>query len=204
MALNANINLNVPPQIGRYKNSLVEAVLLLIVSVLFYWFIVSPKNADLAVKKDNLVKIQEQESKLADATQKFEAMVKDLQSHKKEITDLDQALPLEGDQLRMQILLESLANSINVTIGSINVSSQSTAPWSGNKALLADPFAATRTLQTLSGTVFVTGSFDQLVAFLQKLENNGRVINVTAIGLDAGAENKLNLKLSFDAYFLAP
>ena len=204
MALNTNINLNVPPQIGRYKNSLVEAVLLLIVSVLFYWFIVSPKIADLATKKDNLQKIQQQESKLADATQKFEAMVKDLQTHKKEITDLDQAIPLEGDQLRMQILLESLANSINVTIGSINVSSQSTAPWSGNKALLADPFAATRTLQTLSGTVFVTGSFDQLVAFLQKLENNGRVINVTAIGLDAGTENKLNLKLSFDAYFLAP
>jgi Tfp pilus assembly protein PilO len=97
-----------------------------------------------------------------------------------------------------------LAQSVGVTIGDITVAAKGDNDWAGDKALLADPFAATRSVQELSGTVYVLGNLDQLTAFLQKIESSGRIIDVSAVSVDPGPEGSLGLRLTVDGYYLSP
>ena len=193
-----------PPQIKNYRNYLVEAVMLIVASALFFWFIILPKQASIAEKNETLAKVQDEESKMAGSLSKLQEMVKQLETSKSKISELDQAIPLDGNIPRFQMLLETLANSVGLTVGSISVTGNSNGAWAGDKQLLADPFGAKRTVQKLSGSIYVIGTYDQLKTFLNKFETNGRMINISSMNMDAAPDNALNLKVSFDAYYLAP
>ncbi|HYV33500.1 MAG TPA: type 4a pilus biogenesis protein PilO, partial [Candidatus Limnocylindria bacterium] len=65
-------------------------------------------------------------------------------------------------------------------------------------------YAPTRSLQKLSGTVYVIGTFSQLEAFLRKLENSGRIIDVSDLAIDPGTDGNLNLRVSIASYYFAP
>lgn len=205
LVLPKNVNLSMPPEMKNYKNFLVEGVLLLIAGVLFFWFVILPKQAEVQKRQDALTKIEAEEVKMADSLAKLQAMVKQLQTSSKEISQLDQAIPLDSKTPKFQILLEGMANSVGLTIGGISISTtKNDNIWAGDKELLAKPFAAKRSLQKISGSIYVIGSYEQLKTFLNKLETSGRIINITSIGMDAGADNTLNLKLGFDSFYLAP
>jgi len=203
--LSKNLNLGLPPQIKNARNSLVELVLLVVVCALFGWFVVLPKKAEVEAKKADLATIQGQESKMADKLAKLKTLVQTLQSSSLQTADLDQALPLDGKITRLKILIDSLANSSGVTVGDVSVSSsKADSVVAGDKGLLANPYGAARTLQKLSGSVYVIGTFDQLKAFLQKLETSARLLDVTELSMDGASDGSLNLKLTISAYYLAP
>lgn len=199
---NINFNPSVPAKSARWF--WFEMFLLLAVCGLFYWFVVLPKRSALADKQSQLTQLQDQQKQMETSLATFKNLVKDLDSHSKEVSDLDYALPLDGRVTELQILLESMAKTVGVTIGDISVNPQNDEIWAGNTALLADPYSAQRSLKKLSGTVYVLGSFDQLEAFLQKLETSARIIDVSSLNIDSGPAGSLGLRLTVSAYYLAP
>lgn len=198
------INIGLPPQIKSSRNSLFEVGLLVIVCALFAWFILLPKKAQVAEKNSEKAKIEDQQSKMAESLKILNLRIQELDSHKQEIANLDDALPLKGKTTYLQILIQSLADSAGVTVGDITISGKGDAVAAGDTELLKNPYGAVRTLQKLSGTVSVIGSFVQLESFLKKIETSGRIMQISGIDIAAGQDNNLNLKVSLDAYYLAP
>lgn len=163
-----------------------------------------PKQSDVGQKKDTLAKVELEQNQMAGKLAALQSLISSLESNSQNVAKLDQALPLDGNVIRLRLLVQSLADSVGVTVGDINVSAQSGGLAAGNKALLADPYLAPRTLQTLSGTIYVIGSFNQLQSLLKKIETSGRLIDITTLAIDQGTTDKLNMRLTFKAYYLAP
>jgi Tfp pilus assembly protein PilO len=199
---NVSMSIKLPGKSSR--NSLFEVGLLIIICVLFTWFILLPKKGVVDEKNSNLAKVQEQQKQMANQLAKLQNLIISLQPNSRNIANLDKAIPLEGNAIRLQLLIQSLAQSAGVTVGNINISSKSNAVVAGDTALLANPYGTERKLQTMDGTIYVIGSFNQLQALLKKLENSGRLINVSSMEINQGSEGALNMTLSFKAYYLAP
>ncbi len=203
MAFNiSKIEISAPPK--TVQTSYIEVLILLVVTGLFYWFLVSPK---VQVLKANMqardeLKIQQENSAKELAT--LQALVTQLASSGIEIQKLDEALPLEGKNFRLKMLIEYLAGTFGLTIGSVTVEGKGDAVLAGDKALLEQPFKATRKLQKMSVGMFVTGTFDQLQGFIKKLENNSRLMDIQSISMGPAQEGLLGLSLSIDAYYFAP
>lgn len=198
------INIGLPPQIKSSRNSLFEIVLLIVVCALFSWFIIMPKKAKVQAKKSELAKYAQEQSKMASNLQNFNRLVAELNSHEQEIKNLDDALPLEGKTTYLEILIQNLANSAGVAVGDIGLSGKNDVIAAGNTELIKNPYGATRTLQKISGTVSVIGSFAQMRDFLKKIETSGRVMQISSVDIVAAQDNNLSLRIALDAYYLAP
>lgn len=143
MALGPNINFNVSlkkiPQATR--NYVVEASLLVVMGVLFWWFLVIPKQAAVSQQKSQLASLQNQAGQISAAAGTFQELVQKLNQNQASVADLDQALPLEGRTPEVYLLLQNLAQSVGVSVGSLGISSQEAgAVTSGDKSLLKDPY----------------------------------------------------------------
>lgn len=193
------------PVTNSSRNTLMEVGLLIVICALFFWFIIMPKNASIAAKKQTLSQVQSEENQINQSLTQLQSLVKTLQSNTTQVSELDQALPLSANSVELEILLNNLAQSVGVTVGNISASSATpNNPVSGDTALLANPYGATRTLQKLTASVNVTGTFPQLQAFLQKVETSGRLMDITELEIDSAPNNALSLRVGIDAYYLAP
>ena len=135
----------------------------------------------------------------------LKVMIANLKSSPDKIVKLDQALPLDGNVVRLKILIDAISAGSGVVVGDISVSSsKADAVVAGDKALLANPFGTTRTLQKLTGSIYVIGTFPQLKAFMEKLEASGRLVDVSDVSIDGASAGNLNLRLAFTSYYLAP
>jgi Tfp pilus assembly protein PilO len=196
-----NIGLSATRQINPTRNLLIEVILLVIVCGLFTWFIILPKRADVNLKKETLNRFKEQ----AVNTQKQEAtlrgLITELNVSKDDVEKLDKAIPLEQNMPQLESLLTDIARSVNVSLGNFGLSGRPNSVAAGNKELLANPYKPARTLQKISGSLVVGGTFSQLKAFIEKLEGSGRLINITDMQMDAGTNGSLNLRLNVNVYF---
>ena len=190
-----------PKPTGGPRNYLIEAALLLVVSGLFVWFIILPKNAELSARNGDLANLETQRSQIQTQAEQLNKLIEKLKNSQAEIKNLDTALPLAHNAIQFEVLIRNMAESVNVKVGSLNLASKPEAVVAGDKALLTDPFAAKRSLQKLSGSIFVTGNLEQLLDFLKKLEKSGRFIGVTSVQMDSGSEGLLNLRLGIDIYY---
>jgi Tfp pilus assembly protein PilO len=206
--MNLNISKNISSSLvspgGSARNSFIEVGLLIIICVLFFWFIILPKKASKDLKQNNLNKLQDQEKTMADKLAKLQQMVVNLKSNPQALAELDEAMPLEANVTRLQVLVNYLAQSVNVSVGDISLYGKADAVVAGNKALLNNPYGATRTLQKISGSVYVVGNFNQLQSFLEKIEKDGRILEITDLNMDGASNGNLNLKIGLNAYYLAP
>lgn len=204
VSLPKNISINFSPQSKSFRNPMVEVVLLLIACGLFYWFMIMPKNAEIGKQKEVLSQAQEEKEKISSTVNDLKKMVAKLSSNSKEITDLDEAMPLSAKALRLKVLLENLSQSVGLTVSNVNVAYNSSAPWAGDKELLASPYSPPRSVQRLSGSVSVVGTYSQIVAFIEKIEKSGRVININSVSIDSSENGNLNIMLALDAFYLGP
>ncbi len=188
----------------RTQNNLVEVVLLVLVIGLFFWFIVIPKKANLVVKQQRAAELRVEEGKLSGDLAQLKALVEELKANSNNVAKLDEALPLTQNTARVHLLVEQMARSSGATISDLNVVGESEAVVAGNVEILDNPFTVARSRKTLDVSVNVLGSFDQLKAFLQKLEKNGRIFNVAALGIKGTEEGLLELRLNLEAYYYAP
>jgi len=195
---------NSEPQSNSYRNALVEVVLLVVICGLFYWFVILPKQEEVAAKNSQLTQVLGEGTKVSGNLVTLQNLVKSLKSDSQNISRLDQAMPLDGNVVRLQLLIQSLAGSAGVTVGNISISGQPNTAVAGDKALLANPYGVSRSLRVLSGTVFVIGSFSQLQNFLQQIETSGRLMDVTNLTISQDSQGQLNMQITLNAYYLAP
>ncbi len=183
------------------RHNLFEVVLLVIIIVLFYWFIVSPKKASLNEVRAQYYELEQKKQKLADSKGKLQKAMSELNSHPKEVVAMDEALPLDNRVTKLYIVLDSLTKGSGMTVGNIGIAYNGAAPMAGDKALLANPYGAKRAVQKLTTSINVTGSFEQFQALLQKLENSGRLINMSDLTIAQAQDNLLDFNVNLESYY---
>jgi len=196
-----NISASLHPQNSSSRNYLFEAGLLIIISGLFFWFIILPKKAEIDQKNSALTNAQQREGQTSGQLAKLQSLISNLPSNSQNIANLDQAMPLDGNAVRLQLLIQSLAQSTGVTVGNIDISGNPSGVVAGNMDVLANPYGVQRTVQTMDGTVYVVGNFNQLQALLRKLETSGRLIDVNSLTINQGSSGQLNMEIDFKAYY---
>ncbi len=187
-------------KLPQNKNSLFELVLLGIIAILMFIFIVNPKRTELTQAKDNADK----QKSAFDATRgeqvKLDALVQSMKSDPKALAELDEALPLSDRISRLRLTLEYISKSSAMSIGDISVSGGTEQVVSGDRERLADPYSVVRKLQKFDCSMTVTGSMEQFQSLLQKLENNGRILDISGIDVSSSKDNALQFKVNMSAY----
>jgi Tfp pilus assembly protein PilO len=181
--------LQVPSAVKASKNSLLAITALLIVGFLFYWFLLSPKLAEVTAKKADAVKFDSQKQGVEGDVSALQDLSQDLGQHEQDISHLDQALPLTELQLRTQLLMDRLVSSSGVLVGDISISAGNDQVVAGNVATLKNPFGLKRGLNVVSVNVAVSGNFGQLMDLIRRLENYGRIMDIVSVQISAGSSN---------------
>jgi Tfp pilus assembly protein PilO len=179
-------------------------VLLILIIGLFYWFVVQPKKNEKKAHQLVLVQAQEQQAKLSSQLRILEELIAELRSHSKDVEKLDEALPLEMNNIRLQLLLETIARNSGLTVADVVVNSRAGSDVvAGNRELLKNPYKTGRTLQKANVAVGVIGTFDQIRVFLEKIEKNSKVLDIISMDLQALKENSLQLGLNIETYYFS-
>lgn len=186
------------------RSLLIEVVLLLAVSGLFYWFIVQPKQSELGGLKDTLAATDEQKKQTAEQKDKLAGLISQLQQSKNELALLDQAIPLSERLINLKLYLNFLVGRSGMTIGDISISAGGDEIVAGNKDLLAKPFGPTRSVKLITGSINVTGNVAQFQGLLRKIEDNLRVIDITNVSAssagNSAALDQLSFRLTIQTY----
>ena len=145
----------------QMRNPMLQAILIIIVVVLFGWFIVIPKNAQVSQKSQQLEVLETQAQNLEADLETVNRLVAQLESSDSEVKLVDEALPLTNRPTRIALLLEEYARSSGMQVAQINIENVDANIASGNKEVLAKPYESNRSLITTNVTVSVGGSIDQ-------------------------------------------
>jgi len=208
--MDINFSKQVPrPSIGtmtlnKKRSSLIELVIMLIVGILFYWFIISPKAAK--VNEQNLMvgALKTESAKLADQQAKLKRLIEQLKSSSQDIAKLDESLPLHPRTTWVYLLMENLVQSSGMTLSSLTVSSLSDETLAGDPSLMQNPYSVNRQIKKMSANIGVTGTFSQFQAFLKKIENSARILDVKTLDISSSSDELLDFRISFDTYYFAP
>lgn len=187
----------------RGRGPWIETSLLAIIILIAYFFIVAPKRTAVTAQQGQLDILQQKADDTSKKLETLKLMAQELQNHKSDVVNLDEALPLSGSTIELQMLLESMSQTAALTINDINVVSGGDPVVAGNKVLLSDPYAVKRSLQKLQATVSVSGTFDNLLSFMQKIEGSGRILDVTSFDISPSKDSQLELRLYINAYYYA-
>ena len=184
-----------------HQYTIFEAVLLVIVGILFFMFILQPKRAELVAAQEREVKLEEQNRKVQKNKATLLSLIKELKNHPEQISELDEALPLESRITRYRIAIESLVANSGMKIGDVSIETGPDRPAAGNKGVLANPFGQVRKLQKFNTNITVAGTFEQFIGLLKKLETSGRVIDVNSIEVRSSKEDSLEFRITSQSYF---
>lgn len=188
----------------RQSYSWFELGLVICAIVLIYFFMIRPKQATITVARDNLKTLQEQYNSLQASIDKLNKLSEDLDAHKKDIKDIDEALPLKAMTIRLQMLLQDTVISSGMTLASLGVGSDGGAIVSGDKPALAHPYEAKRSLKTIASTLSVTGSIAQFEDLLKKLQTSARLMDISAFSVAPGKDGLLQFNMLLTSYYYAP
>lgn len=188
----------------RQRGSLFELLILVVVGILFFWFIISPKNSELSNQKSLVESLSAESAKLSDQQKELDSLIRQLDASSKDISKLDESLPLHPRTTWMYLLVESLVQSSGMAIGGLSVSNQEADIMAGNTALLAEPFSAQRVLKRVAVNLSVSGTFSQFQSFLEKVENSGRIFDIKTLDISSSSNELLDFRLSLDAYYFTP
>lgn len=180
--------------------SLTEVVLLLIMIGLFSWYMVLPKQAALETKKAQIQKLLEDKGKIDGEIAGLNASVKALASSKNEISEMDEAVPLDSRTTKLQMLIQYLSGQAGVSLESVSFEEDSKKVYAADKEAIKNPFAQPHALKKISGSVAVLGSFEQVQEFISKIEKSARVLNIVSMDLGLQEDNVISLKLDLEAY----
>lgn len=186
---------------GSPRNtSVLEFAILLIVAFLSFLFILRPKISSVKLHKQTLVSLQSEYENLVDQEKKMENLVMQLEKSKKDLEILDKSLPLHSRPTWTYLLIEDMVNSSGMTINNSSVNRTEDNSVAGDKASF-EPFTAKRSLKKHMVNLSISGTFAQFESFLKKIENNGRIMDITIMEISPSGENLLDFRLSFDTYF---
>ncbi len=178
-----------------------EAILFLVVIGLFYWFIISPKQDSIKAIEVQYDHLKQQEALIQKSKKDLNQALSDLKNHPQEISQMDEALPLDNRVSKLYIALSSLTEGSGMTVGNINISYGGAAPMAGDKSVLTDPYGQKRSVQKLTTTLTISGTFDQFQALLEKLQNSGRIINMNSLNVASNQGGIYDFSVNLEAYY---
>src|SRR6185295_13057719 len=130
------------------QTSIVETVALLVIIVLGFWFFVRPQMKVLSTEKVNLEKAQTEYEAVDQDKQKLVELTARLKKSQADLTLVDEALPLHNRPTQIEYLLDGLVTASGMQVADLNMPTTESNVVAGNKALLKDPYAVNRKLQT--------------------------------------------------------
>ncbi len=197
-----------PPKISsvpikRPTRSGFQAVLLLVVIILFSWFIVAPASQVLGSRQAQIKQANNELKDIQDNTANLNSLIQSLKNSQKQVDLLDEALPIDGRFTKIHVLLDQIVKASGMTLAGINVDPGKNVV-AGQKNDLEHPFRQERKQNSVDATLSVTGSMEQGVGLLQLLENDARIIDVDAIDVTSDGSGTLAFRFKLIFYFYAP
>lgn len=199
-----------PPQINKAPRTAIAAskfssgqiVLLIILIAFIVWYLVLPKYKAYGVRKGELATVKEDFAKLESTKAKIYQLNDQLKNQENQdaLKLLDEAVPLESRATRIYILMESLVKTSGMSLGSMNVDPITSLATPGAAGSAQNPFATDRKLTTHTISINLTGNMQQFVGFLQILENNPRLFNITTVEIGGEQTDLLSFKVVVKAY----
>jgi Tfp pilus assembly protein PilO len=185
------------------RSSLFEAIILLVVVVLFGWFLLKPKNQSLSEQKSQADILASQAASTAEAKADLEKLVSQMRSNTADVALLDEALPLQSRLSKVEVVLEQYIRDSGLQLSNISVDIPETGVAAADSSLAKNQFEGKRKLQTTPFTVTASGTMQQLRAFLLLLENGGRIIDVAGVEV-ASQTDSLTFRIKVKSYAYAP
>jgi Tfp pilus assembly protein PilO len=174
------------------------------VIVIFGWYMIMPKRTQIKEAEDILKVNLDEKSKLDGEVATLKALIEEMRTKQRQLGYLDEALPLDARITKLQILAEKIAGDSGVTLADSNFSPQEELVFGKTPEQQKDPYSQQYSLKTISGSLYVVGVYDQVKDFLKRVEQSGRVIDVTSVELLGNRENMLDLKLNVQSYYFTP
>ncbi|MBL8029783.1 MAG: type 4a pilus biogenesis protein PilO [Candidatus Doudnabacteria bacterium] len=196
--------LQLPPINKQNQTSLVEIVLLVVIVVLFYWFVITPKKAELADEKERLDVLKIEQSSIDSQKRDLERFIRTMKTDPASLTKLDEALPLDGKVMILHLLVEKLASEAGIVLDNVTFNGGGDSVASGNREFIKNPYSEKRTLKKILGNVNVKGQFSQIQSFLEKLEESGRIFDISDFQINATPEGEISMSAGLTTYYFAP
>ncbi len=199
-------------------SGIILALLLLLLAGVGYFEFVQPAYANLMMLRG-----QEQAERAFLASEqtiatKAQSVLADYQGQSSSTQAMNMALPIGPDSANAITQLYGLASASGLTVQSVGVS-QSAAPQSAvqpaaaNGSSVVTAASLIKPYGTLTFQVTAMGSYESLKTFLQGLENNVRLFDVSALSIQpvtsvtsggaviTGTQDLYNYTLSVVAYY---
>lgn len=190
-----------PILMPKRTTSMAEAVLLLVIVILFSWFIVLPKLSAYSASNKALSAVEGQLAQAEKDKEEITRLVTKLKSSSNAIELTDESVPLNGRVTKLQVLIEQLANFAGIQLSSMEVAGTGQVISAGNKQVLTDPYKSDRQLRTDEVTVILSGTVDQFRNFLELMENNTRILDVSDFAITSDQQStRFTLTLKAYAY----
>ncbi len=182
----ATPNLNQISKSKQLQSPIFQSVLLIIATILLWWFVISPKYSSVMTQRADLKVLSGQRQVFEEEQAELNKLIAKLESSEEEVKLLDEALPLSNRPTQIAVLLESYARSSSLEIPQINIQDPDKGIAAANKAVLEEPYKSERDLNTIKVGVSVTGTVDQFKNFLELLETSGRIVDIDSLEVTSG------------------
>jgi Tfp pilus assembly protein PilO len=196
--------IQLPPINKQNQVSMIEMFLLVVIITLFYFFVISPKKAELVSLNTKAEALRAEQGKIQTQKKDLENFISNMKASPDLITKLDEALPLNGKVMTLHLIMDKLVSEAGVSADSISFSGSSESPLAGNRDLILNPYGTKRSLKKILGSLSVKGTFEQIQIFLKKLEESGRLFDLSDMQMNIDAMGLVHLNSTLSTYYFAP
>lgn len=189
---------------SSFSGSVFEIIFLIIIIVVGYFYLVSPKQTAYNEISDQLTSLKKKQDTLKTQKEAFDKLVQELEAQPEAVAQLDSTLPLDNKPSRLYVLLENLIQGSGLTTGTVSVDSDAQAVVAGAKTATDQAFATDHKIKPTTISVSASGTVDQLTGFLTRLETSTRLLEVNSLDISQGRGDQLIFKVGLKAYSYSP
>ncbi len=200
-----------PPKLAtlparRPTHSGFQAVLLLVVIVLFAWFIVLPTGQSLGNKQEQVKQSQAELKDIEDNAANLQSLITVMNApeNNADLESLDEALPIDERISKVHLLLDQIVRASGMTLANVSVDGGQPEVAAGAKDDVQQPFRQERKQHVILATLGVTGNIEQGVGLMQLLENSARIIDVASLDVTSDGSGTLSFRFKLKMYYYAP
>ena len=184
-----------------FTGSVFEVIFLIIVIIVAYFYLVSPKQTQFSDLKNKLTDVKKRQESIKSQKIAFDKLVQDLEDETEGVEALDQTLPIDSKPSKIYVLLENLMQRQGLTTGSVSVDADSQQIVAGHTETGGQALDSEHKVQPVPLTVSATGTIDQLNGFLQFVETSTRLLEVVSLDVNQGQADQLVFRIGMRAYF---
>lgn len=195
-----------PVQLSKkasFAGTVFESVFFIILIIVGFIYLVSPKQSEYGELKDKKAALTEQRGRLENQKVTFDQLVQTLKSNPDGAKLVDSILPLDGNPSRIYILVESLAQRAGLNSAVVSVTTSPSIPVAGkNQGVNSNN--TERSLTRTAITINATGTMEQLQNLFSLLETSLRIVQVKSLDISQGSGDQLVFKIGAETYAYLP